>query len=140
MADFRLGRIKFKWQGQWLTATAYVVDDVVRYGSSSYVCVTNHTSGTWATDLAATKWELMLEGGSPTTTLGDISYRGSSTDQRIPIGTNGQALIVNSSGIPAWTGLAEAQNVYYVSEDGSNSNDGKNLTRHLKLSNMPVAK
>ena len=132
MADFRLGRIKFKWQGQWLTATAYVVDDVVRFGSSSYVCVTNHTSGTWATDLGATKWELMLEGGSPTTTLGDISYRGSSTDQRIPIGTNGQALLVSSSGIPAWTSLTEAQNVYYVSEDGSNSNDGKNLNKAFK--------
>ena len=132
MADFRLGRIKFKWQGQWLTATAYVVDDVVRYGSSSYVCVTNHTSGTWATDLAATKWELMLEGGSPTTTLGDISYRGSSADQRLAIGTAGQALMVSNSGLPAWTGLVEAQNVYYVSEDGNNANDGKNLNKAFK--------
>ena len=132
MADFRLGRIKFKWQGQWLTATAYVVDDVVRFGSSSYVCVTNHTSGTWATDIGAAKWELMLEGGSPTTTLGDISYRGSSTDQRIPIGTTGQALLVSSSGIPAWTSLTEAQNVYYVSEDGSDTNDGKNLNKAFK--------
>ena len=139
MADFRLGRIKFKWQGQWLTATAYVVDDVVRFGSSSYVCVTNHTSGTWATDLGAAKWELMLEGGSPTTTLGDISYRGSSTDQRLAIGTTGQALMVNSSGIPAWTGLVEAQNVYYVSEDGSNSNDGKNLNKAFKTIKYAVS-
>ena len=139
MADFRLGRIKFKWQGQWLTATAYVVDDVVRFGSSSYVCVTNHTSGTWATDLGAAKWELMLEGGSPTTTLGDISYRGSSTDQRLAIGTTGQALMVNSSGIPAWTGLVEAQNVYYVSEDGSNANDGKNLNKAFKTIKYAVS-
>ena len=74
----------------------------------------------------------MLEGGCPTTTLGDISYRGSSVDQRIAIGTKGQALMVSSSGIPAWTSLTEAQNVYYVSEDGSDTNDGKNLNKAFK--------
>ncbi len=44
MADFRLGRLKFKWQGAWATSTAYVVDDIVKYGAYSYVCTTNHTS------------------------------------------------------------------------------------------------
>ena len=103
MAEIVLGRLKFKWRGAWVTATAYIKDDVVRFGGSSYVCVVNHTSGTWATDLSAVKWQLMVEGSTPTTTLGDISYRGSSADQRLPIGTAGQALLVSSSGIPAWT-------------------------------------
>ena len=132
MAEIVLGRLKFKWRGAWVTATAYIKDDVVRFGGSSYVCVTNHTAGTWATDLAAVKWQLMVEGSTPTTTLGDISYRGSSQDQRLPIGTSGQALMVSNSGIPAWTGLVEAQNVYYVSEDGSDANDGKNLNKAFK--------
>ena len=132
MAEIVLGRLKFKWKGPWVTATAYIKDDVVRFGGSSYVCVTNHTAGTWATDLAAVKWQLMIEGATPTTTLGDISYRGSSQDQRLPIGTSGQALMVSNSGIPAWTGLVEAQNVYYVSEDGSDANDGKNLNKAFK--------
>ena len=44
MADFKLGRIKFKWRGDWATSTAYVVDDIVKYGGNSYVVVTNHTS------------------------------------------------------------------------------------------------
>ena len=43
MADFKLGRIKFKWRGDWATSTAYVVDDIVKYGGNVYV-VTNHTS------------------------------------------------------------------------------------------------
>jgi hypothetical protein len=64
--------------------------------------------------------------------LGDISYRGSSADQRLGIGTAGQALMVSNSGVPAWTGLVEAQNVYYVSEDGNNANDGKNLNKAFK--------
>jgi hypothetical protein len=139
MAEIVLGRLKFKWRGAWVTATAYIKDDVVRFGGSSYVCVVNHTSGTWATDLSAVKWQLMVEGSTPTTTLGDISYRGSSADQRLPIGTVGQALLVSSSGIPAWTGLTEAQNVYYVSEDGNNANDGKNLNKAFKTIKYAVS-
>jgi hypothetical protein len=139
MAEIILGRLKFKWRGAWVTSTAYIKDDVVRFGGSSYVCVVNHTSGTWATDLSAVKWQLMVEGSTPTTTLGDISYRGSSADQRLPIGTAGQALLVSSSGIPAWTGLTEAQNVYYVSEDGNNSNDGKNLNKAFKTIKYAVS-
>jgi hypothetical protein len=139
MAEIVLGRLKFKWRGAWVTATAYIKDDVVRFGGSSYVCVVNHTSGTWATDLSAVKWQLMVEGSTPTTTLGDISYRGSSADQRLPIGTVGQALLVSSSGIPAWTGLTEAQNVYYVSEDGNNANDGRNLNKAFKTIKYAVS-
>lgn len=40
-------------------------------------------------------------GSSPTTTLGDIIYRGASADQRLAIGSDGQVLKV-VSGVPAW--------------------------------------
>lgn len=42
----------------WVTKTGYVVGDLVRTGTpySYYRCVTAHTSGTFATDLAASKW------------------------------------------------------------------------------------
>ena len=43
-------------EGAWVTATAYVASDVVTEGGAGYVCVTAHTSGTFATDLAAGKW------------------------------------------------------------------------------------
>ena len=44
MADFKLGRLKFKWRGDWATSTGYVIDDIVKYGGNSYVCIANHTS------------------------------------------------------------------------------------------------
>jgi hypothetical protein len=131
MADFNLGRMKFVWQGEWATATQYVKDDVVRNNINSYICLEAHTAGTFSTDLTAGKWELMLPGSEdsfPTTTLGDTIYRGVTENERLPIGTQGQALLVNN-GIPEWVGLAEAQNVYYVSEDGSDANDGRNLNK-----------
>ncbi len=40
----------------WLTTTAYVVDDSVFESSKLYVCLVAHTSGVFATDLAAAKW------------------------------------------------------------------------------------
>jgi hypothetical protein len=44
MADFKLGRIKFKWRGDWAASSAYVIDDIVKYGGNAYVCIQNHTS------------------------------------------------------------------------------------------------
>lgn len=51
------------WEGPWLTATAYAVGDAVSQGGSSYICVEAHTSGTFSTDLAASKWELVAAKG-----------------------------------------------------------------------------
>jgi hypothetical protein len=64
MADFKLGRIKFKWRGDWATSTAYVVDDIVKYGGNSYVVTENHTSqstsAAFYSDIA--KYSLHTEG------------------------------------------------------------------------------
>lgn len=40
----------------WQTGTAYVANDMVMYNDYPYECQVNHTSGTWATDLAAGDW------------------------------------------------------------------------------------
>jgi hypothetical protein len=51
------------WEGPWQTSTAYAVDDVVSNSGSSYICIEAHTSGTFATDLAAGKWQLVAQKG-----------------------------------------------------------------------------
>jgi len=56
----------FVWRSQWLTATDYLVNNMVFEGGASYICVIAHTSGTFATDLAAGKWELLAQQGSAT--------------------------------------------------------------------------
>lgn len=43
----------------WVTSTAYPVGCVVTQSSNYYYCLTAHTSGTFATDLTAAKWELV---------------------------------------------------------------------------------
>ena len=61
MADFRLGRLKFKWRGDWTASTAYVIDDIVKYGANAYVCTTNHTSANTETSFYSSdlgNWDL----------------------------------------------------------------------------------
>lgn len=78
----------------WLTATAYVAGppaSVVTQGGETYVCLTSHTSGTFATDLAAVKWVKVAtkgtdgagtaitakeEGSNLTTALASINFVG----------------------------------------------------------------
>ena len=65
MAEFKLGRIKFVWKNEWASSSTYYVDDVVRYGGKTYICVVGHQSdASFYTDLNAvpTKWNLMSDG------------------------------------------------------------------------------
>jgi hypothetical protein len=48
-------------RGDWVTATSYAVGDVVTNGTGTYICVTAHTSGTFATDLTADKWITLFD-------------------------------------------------------------------------------
>lgn len=43
-------------RGAWLTATIYNAKDIVSNGGITYIAASQHTSGTFATDLAAGKW------------------------------------------------------------------------------------
>jgi hypothetical protein len=65
MADFRLGRLKFNWTGDWTPSTSYVIDDIVKFGANTYVCTTNHTSTGSETDWYdndESYWSLHVEG------------------------------------------------------------------------------
>jgi hypothetical protein len=50
-------------RGAWLTSTVYAVNDIVTETSRVYLCLVAHTSGTFATDLAANKWALLTAQG-----------------------------------------------------------------------------
>jgi hypothetical protein len=128
-----LGKIRINWRGAWATATAYTINDAVSFGGSSYVCVIAHTSGTWATDLAAVDWQIMAQGASANTTSGDITYFGASSNTRLPIGTAGQVLTVGTNGFPQWGNPNAEGSVYYVSDDtGLDTNNGTSLNAAFK--------
>lgn len=92
MAEFRLGRVKFNWTGDWAASKAYVIDDIAKFGGNTYVAITNHTSTASTSNFYANdagNWNLHIEGleqrGAWTTatyykvndlvTFGNVVYR-----------------------------------------------------------------
>ena len=65
MAEFKLGRIRFVWKGNWTAANVYYQDDVVAFGGRTYICTIGHTSqADFFSDLDITpsKWNLVSDG------------------------------------------------------------------------------
>jgi len=118
----------FTHTGDWVTATAYVVNNLVYVtvatdavnGGASYICTTAHTSGTFSSDLAA-NWQLVAARGGAgagtgdlisTNNLNDVS---SASTSRTNLGlgtaavvdtgvTNGDVPLMDSTGYPAADG------------------------------------
>ena len=61
MATVNLGRIKPQWQGTYASETSYVIDDMVLYSGSTYIC-TAASQGNAPTNTSY--WNLMSQGFS----------------------------------------------------------------------------
>jgi hypothetical protein len=124
MATVNLGAIKFNWKGAYNSGTAYVIDDVVSSGGTSYICVAS-SIGNAVSDTSY--WAVMAQAGtdltSTLTTQGDVLYRDGSGLQRLAKGTAGQALKMNSGATaPEWgTDQGGAWNIISTTTASSSS-------------------
>ena len=112
MATVNLGRIKPVFRGAYSGSTAYVIDDIVTSGGSSYICIQAHGAGTQAVTVTA-YWSVLAstgtDVGATVTTQGDILYRDGSGLQRLAKGTAAQHLLMNSGATaPEWATVAAA--------------------------------
>lgn len=87
----------------WLTATVYTIGDVTHESNKIYLALTSHTSGTFATDLAANDWIELSD---------DLNRETSVTDNALPRwdGTGGddvQDSLVIVSDLGAVTGITD---------------------------------
>lgn len=94
-----------EWAGAWQTATAYAPSDIVQESGNSYVCLVAHTSGVFATDLAALKWELFAAKGSSGAGTGDVVAANNGTEFTAATFAANLALVQTSRAISAGTGL-----------------------------------
>ena len=62
MAEFKLGRIRFIWKGDWTTATVYYKDDIVRNGGNTFICIKGHTAPALFTTDESTQWNKISDG------------------------------------------------------------------------------
>lgn len=72
----------------WLTATSYTATapaSVVTQGGETYVCAISHTSGVFATDLAASRWVKIAAKGADGAGTGDVVGPAASVDGEIAL-------------------------------------------------------
>jgi hypothetical protein len=73
MAEFKLARFKYTWQGDWAPAGRYNPDDIVGYGGKVYTCLVTHNAApdfyedlnffnNDTPPLAVPRWELIADG------------------------------------------------------------------------------
>jgi len=68
-------------RGDWVTATAYVLRDIVNESGNTYICLEAHTAGTFNTDLAAAKWMVFSYNQSADPELAAIAGLSSSANK-----------------------------------------------------------
>lgn len=105
----------------WVTATDYEIGDVVTESNKAYIAQTDHTSGTFATDVSNGDFQLlgatvdlstdatgvlpMANGGTDknlTPTLGGVIYTDAGSMEVLSPGTSGQILQTNGASAPTW--------------------------------------
>jgi len=117
MATLNLGRIKPVFRGAYAGGTAYVIDDIVTSGGSSYICILASTGNATSN---ATYWTQMASGGtdltSTLTTQGDVVYRNASGLARLGFGTSGHVLTTKGTGAnPVWEAASGGKVLQVVS-------------------------
>jgi len=131
-ANWSLVNKGFNWKGNWDVNTTYQLGDAVKRLSNSYVGVS--TAGSIgqdpSTDTTSVYWSMLVEGASNNvmTTEGDIVYYTTGA-ARLPKGVNGQVLAMSTDGMPNWENSGVTHPVYYVTEEGKDTNDGSNISR-----------
>lgn len=110
--------VDWEYLGAWVTATPYKVNNIVYESTNgaSYICLVDHTSGTFSTDLGAGKWGLLALRGSAGAGTGDMlksenlsglaDYNTARSNMGLSIGTHVQAYDAELAAIAGLTSAA----------------------------------
>jgi len=110
-------------KGIWNNSTTYQLGETVFYANTTYVNATiNNTNIVPANNGAY--WSVLAQGSleGTLTSPGDLLIQTSGGMARLPVGANGQILVVSNTGLPQWEDPSPDANVYYVCVDSGIDN------------------
>lgn len=109
-----------RWTGNWYTGTVYLIGDLVKDGVSVYVAEIDHTSGTFATDLAANKWSVFAQGAD-----------------YLPaqLGNNNRLLSTNGT-TPSWVDAINIDGIIEIGLGANEFNTAADLTDPMAVFNI----
>jgi hypothetical protein len=61
-----------EWRSSWANGQAYIKNDLVQEAGNAYICLVDHTSSIFSTDLVALRWELFAAKGAAGAGTGDM--------------------------------------------------------------------
>lgn len=112
----------FTPKGNWTTSTSYVVGDLVKEGTNAYVCAVAHTSGTFATDETAGKWNLSASTTAVNQNITDIGNL-TPTDSSMIVGNGSEWVQESGSTLRTSLGLGTGDSPQFTGINVGHASD-----------------